>query len=94
VIAACTGYFLSRPGLDVIVVERTDVAAAASGKRSRKNVWMSLHFFIRDMAKIPQQPAKKTSCSALDGGCPLPVYGWWTPPRGPVKQFGRPRKPY
>jgi hypothetical protein len=32
VIAACTGYFLSRRALDVIVVERTDVAAAASGK--------------------------------------------------------------
>jgi glycine/D-amino acid oxidase-like deaminating enzyme len=32
VIAACTGYFLSRRGIDAIVVERTDVAAAASGK--------------------------------------------------------------
>jgi glycine/D-amino acid oxidase-like deaminating enzyme len=31
-IAACAGYFLSRRGIDVIVVERTDVAAAASGK--------------------------------------------------------------
>jgi glycine/D-amino acid oxidase-like deaminating enzyme len=32
VIGACTAYFLSRRGIDVIVVERTDVAAAASGK--------------------------------------------------------------
>jgi glycine/D-amino acid oxidase-like deaminating enzyme len=29
---ACTAYFLSRLGIDVIVVERTEVAAAASGK--------------------------------------------------------------
>jgi glycine/D-amino acid oxidase-like deaminating enzyme len=32
VIGACTAYFLSRRGIDVIVVERTEVAAAASGK--------------------------------------------------------------
>jgi glycine/D-amino acid oxidase-like deaminating enzyme len=32
VIGACTAYFLSRRGIDVIVVERTHVAAAASGK--------------------------------------------------------------
>jgi glycine/D-amino acid oxidase-like deaminating enzyme len=32
VIGACTAYFLSRSGIEVIVVERTDVAAAASGK--------------------------------------------------------------
>jgi glycine/D-amino acid oxidase-like deaminating enzyme len=32
VIGACAAYFLSRRGLDVIVVERTRVAAAASGK--------------------------------------------------------------
>ena len=32
VIGACTAYFLSRRGIDVIVVERTGVAAAASGK--------------------------------------------------------------
>jgi glycine/D-amino acid oxidase-like deaminating enzyme len=32
VIGACTAYFLSRCGIDVIVVERTEVAAAASGK--------------------------------------------------------------
>ncbi|WP_027529632.1 FAD-binding oxidoreductase [Bradyrhizobium sp. WSM3983] len=32
VIGACTAYFLRRHGVDVIVVERTDVAAAASGK--------------------------------------------------------------
>ena len=32
VIGACTAYFLSRRGIDVIVLERTDVAAAASGK--------------------------------------------------------------
>jgi glycine/D-amino acid oxidase-like deaminating enzyme len=34
VIGACTAYFLSRRGIDVIVVERTEVAAAASGKAS------------------------------------------------------------
>src|SRR5258706_4469056 len=32
VIGASTAYFLSRRGIDVIVVERTEVAAAASGK--------------------------------------------------------------
>jgi glycine/D-amino acid oxidase-like deaminating enzyme len=32
VIGACTAYFLSRRGIDVIVVETTEVAAAASGK--------------------------------------------------------------
>jgi glycine/D-amino acid oxidase-like deaminating enzyme len=32
VIGACTAYFLSCRGIDVIVVERTEVAAAASGK--------------------------------------------------------------
>src|SRR6185437_5358682 len=32
VIGACTAYFLSRRGAEVTVVERTDVAAAASGK--------------------------------------------------------------
>ena len=32
VIGACTAYFLSRRGIDVVVVERTDGAAAASGK--------------------------------------------------------------
>jgi glycine/D-amino acid oxidase-like deaminating enzyme len=31
-IGACTAYFLSRRGIDVMVVERTEVAAAASGK--------------------------------------------------------------
>jgi glycine/D-amino acid oxidase-like deaminating enzyme len=32
VIGACTAYFLSRRGIEIIVVERTEVAAAASGK--------------------------------------------------------------
>jgi len=32
VIGACTAFFLRRAGIDVIVVERTGVAAAASGK--------------------------------------------------------------
>ncbi len=32
VIGACTAYFLARRGLDVTVVERAEVAAAASGK--------------------------------------------------------------
>jgi glycine/D-amino acid oxidase-like deaminating enzyme len=32
VIGACTAYFLSRRGIDVIVVERAELAAAASGK--------------------------------------------------------------
>lgn len=32
VIGACAAYFLSRRGIDVTVVERTEVAAAASGK--------------------------------------------------------------
>jgi len=32
VIGACTAYFLGRRGIDVIVVERAEVAAAASGK--------------------------------------------------------------
>ncbi len=32
VIGACTAYFLARRGIDVVVVERTEVAGAASGK--------------------------------------------------------------
>src|SRR5215813_7499171 len=32
VIGACTAYFPSRRGIEVIVVERAEVAAAASGK--------------------------------------------------------------
>ena len=32
VIGACTAYFLSRRGIEVAVVERTEVAAATSGK--------------------------------------------------------------
>ena len=32
VIGACTAYFLTQRGIDVTVVERTEVAAAASGK--------------------------------------------------------------
>jgi glycine/D-amino acid oxidase-like deaminating enzyme len=32
VVGACTAYFLARRGIDVMVVERTEVAAAASGK--------------------------------------------------------------
>src|SRR5918994_81266 len=32
VIGACTAYFLARRGVDVTVVERTEVACAASGK--------------------------------------------------------------
>ena len=32
VIGACTAYFLRRRGIEVVIVERTEVAAAASGK--------------------------------------------------------------
>ena len=32
VIGACTGYFLARRGIDVTVVERSEVASSASGK--------------------------------------------------------------
>src|SRR3982750_2670663 len=32
VIGACTAYFLARRGVDVTVVERTEIACAASGK--------------------------------------------------------------
>jgi glycine/D-amino acid oxidase-like deaminating enzyme len=32
VIGACTAYFLTRRGIEVLIVERTEVAAAASGK--------------------------------------------------------------
>src|SRR6201987_599175 len=32
VIGACTAYFLGRHGIEVIVVERAEIAAAASGK--------------------------------------------------------------
>src|SRR5207247_7824615 len=32
VIGACTAYSLARRGIDVIVIERSEVAAAASGK--------------------------------------------------------------
>jgi len=39
VIGACTAYFLRRRGIDVTVVERTEVAAAASGKAGGFLAW-------------------------------------------------------
>ena len=66
VIGACTAYFLSRRGIDVTVVERTEVAAAASGNAggflaldwcagSRSMLWHAeaSTFMLRCPTKLP-----------------------------------------
>ncbi|WP_312015415.1 FAD-dependent oxidoreductase [Bradyrhizobium manausense] len=82
-IGACTARFLRRHGVDVIVVERTDVAAAASGKAGGflARCWcagppldaLARRSFARH-AQLPEQIAG-------DWGCrPMTAYAASLPP--------------
>jgi len=53
VIGACTAYFLARRGIDVVVVERTEVAAAASGKAGG---FLALDWFCWHSARCAGAP--------------------------------------
>jgi len=55
VIGACTAYFLIRRGIDVTVVERTEVAAAASGKAGG---FLALDWCAGTPLDAPRPPAK------------------------------------
>ena len=63
VIGACTAYFLSRRGIDVTVVERTEVAAAASGKAGG---FLALDWCVG----IPARCAGATKLSYFTPPCP------------------------
>jgi glycine/D-amino acid oxidase-like deaminating enzyme len=63
VIGASTAYFLSRRGIDVIVVERTEVAAAASGKAGG--------FLARDWCAGSPLDALARRSFHLHAACPI-----------------------
>ena len=69
VIGACTAYFLSRRGIDVIVVERTEVAAAASGKAGG--------FLARDLCAGTSLDALARRSFALHAQLPGEIAGDW-----------------
>src|SRR6516165_3255498 len=69
VIGACTAYFLSRRGIEVIVVERTEVAAAASGKAGG--------FLALDWCAGTPLDALTRRSFALHAGLPGEVAGDW-----------------
>jgi glycine/D-amino acid oxidase-like deaminating enzyme len=69
VIGACTAYFLSRRGIDVIVVERTEVAAAASGKAGG--------FLALDWCAGTPLDALARRSFALHAGLPNEIAGDW-----------------
>jgi glycine/D-amino acid oxidase-like deaminating enzyme len=69
VIGACTAYFLSRRGVDVIVIERTEVAAAASGKAGG--------FLALDWCAGTPLDALARRSFALHAGLPQQVGGDW-----------------
>ncbi|MCG2628812.1 FAD-binding oxidoreductase [Bradyrhizobium sp. WYCCWR 13023] len=69
VIGACTAYFLSRHGVDVIVVERTEVAAAASGKAGG--------FLARDWCAGTPLDALARRSFALHAQLPEEIAGDW-----------------
>src|SRR6478609_4956521 len=69
VIGACTAYFLSRRGIDVIVVERTEVAAAASGKAGG--------FLALDWCAGSPLDALARRSFALHTGLPNEIDGDW-----------------
>ena len=68
VIGACTAYFLSRRGVDVTVVERTEVAAAASGKAGG--------FLARDWCDTPLDALARRSFQ-LHAALPHEIAGDW-----------------
>jgi glycine/D-amino acid oxidase-like deaminating enzyme len=69
VIGACTAYFLRRHGIDVIVVERTEVAAAASGKAGG--------FLARDWCAGTPLDALARRSFALHAQLPGEIAGDW-----------------
>jgi glycine/D-amino acid oxidase-like deaminating enzyme len=69
VIGACTAYFLRRHGVDVIVVERTEVAAAASGKAGG--------FLARDWCAGTPLDALAQRSFALHAQLPEEIAGYW-----------------
>ncbi|WP_456735948.1 MULTISPECIES: NAD(P)/FAD-dependent oxidoreductase [unclassified Bradyrhizobium] len=69
VIGACTAYFLRRRGVDVIVVERTDIAAAASGKAGG--------FLARDWCAGTPLDALARRSFALHAQLPEEIAGDW-----------------
>ncbi|QAU45657.1 NAD(P)/FAD-dependent oxidoreductase [Bradyrhizobium guangzhouense] len=69
VIGACTAYFLRRHGVDVIVVERTEVAAAASGKAGG--------FLARDWCAATPLDALARRSFALHAQLPERIAGDW-----------------
>lgn len=69
VIGACTAYFLRRHGVEVIVVERTEVAAAASGKAGG--------FLARDWCAGTPLDALARRSFALHAQLPGEIAGDW-----------------
>ena len=69
VIGACTAYYLSRSGIEVIVVERTEVAGAASGKAGG--------FLALDWCAGTPLDALARRSFALHAGLPGEVAGDW-----------------
>jgi glycine/D-amino acid oxidase-like deaminating enzyme len=69
VIGACTAYFLRRYGVDVIVIERTEVAAAASGKAGG--------FLARDWCAGTPLDALARRSFALHAQLPGEIAGDW-----------------
>ncbi|MDN4999373.1 NAD(P)/FAD-dependent oxidoreductase [Bradyrhizobium sp. GCM10027634] len=69
VIGACAAYFLRRLGVDVIVVERTEVAAAASGKAGG--------FLARDWCAGTPLDALARRSFALHAQLPGKIAGDW-----------------
>ncbi|MEY9178898.1 glycine/D-amino acid oxidase-like deaminating enzyme [Bradyrhizobium sp. USDA 326] len=69
VIGACTAYFLRRRGIDVTVVERTEVAAAASGKAGG--------FLARDWCAGTPLDALARRSFALHAQLPEKIAGDW-----------------
>jgi glycine/D-amino acid oxidase-like deaminating enzyme len=89
VIGACTALYLRRRGVDVIVVERTGVAAAASGKAGG--------FLARDWCAGTPLDALARRSFALHAQLPEEIAGDWdyrpmTAYRGFVASDGDPRR--
>ncbi|MET4386651.1 glycine/D-amino acid oxidase-like deaminating enzyme [Bradyrhizobium sp. F1.4.3] len=89
VIGACAAYFLRRRGIDIVVVERTEVAAAASGKAGG--------FLARDWCAGTPLDALAQRSFVLHARLPEEIAGDWghrpmTAYRGFVAANGDPRR--
>ena len=89
VIGACTAYFLRRLGVDVVIIERTDVAAAASGKAGG--------FLARDWCAGTPLDALARRSFALHAQLPGEIAGEWghrpmSASSGDVAPDGDPRR--